>query len=107
MAKRSDSEMPLYCLDTFGSKATSHAFYMETLQQHLKDREFLSKPHKHDFYLLLYTTKGGGTHTIDFKTYSILPGRFFLMSPGQVHSWSLKPETDGYIIFFLRDFYKM
>jgi AraC-like DNA-binding protein len=104
---RSPAETPLYCLDSFSAKARDNAFYIEKLKTHLKNHVFVSKPHKHDFYLLLYITQGSGDHIIDFKNYSISPGTFFLMTPGQVHSWNLDEHTDGFIIFFLKDFYRM
>lgn len=100
-------DAPLYALDAFSRKAQDNAFYIERMEAHLHNHKFISKPHKHDFYLLLYITQGGGTHDIDFKTYPVSSGSFFLMTPGQVHSWSLKPGTDGFIIFFLPGFYKM
>jgi AraC family transcriptional activator of pobA len=100
-------ETPLYGLDSFSAKANESSFYIETLQAHLDNHKFVSKPHRHNFYLLLYITSGGGEHTIDFETYPIVPGSFFLMTPGQVHSWNLKPNTNGYIIFFTQAFYRM
>ncbi|MEO7989154.1 MAG: AraC family transcriptional regulator [Chryseolinea sp.] len=108
MAKlNSATETPLYGLDSFSAKANDSSFYIETLQVHLANHKFVSKPHRHNFYLLLYITNGGGEHTIDFKTYPIEPGSFFLMTPGQVHSWNLEPDTNGYIIFFTQAFYRM
>lgn len=108
MAKsRPVSETPLYGLDSFSAKASESSFYIEKLQAHLQNHKFVSKPHRHSFYLLLYITEGSGEHTIDFKTYPITPGSFFLMTPGQVHSWNLKPDTNGFIIFFTQGFYRM
>jgi len=82
-------------------------FYIERLETHLQKHAFVSKPHNHDFYLLLYITKGGGEHIIDFRSYPMSPGSFFLMTPGQVHHWKLKEGTVGFIIFFHHSFYKM
>jgi AraC-like DNA-binding protein len=108
MPKNSErKQTPLFLLDAFSQKAKENFFYIENLETHLQNHKFISKPHNHDFYLLLYITKGGGEHIIDFKSYDISPGSFFLMTPGQVHSWKLKEGTDGYIIFFLPAFYKM
>ena len=101
------TEAPIFHLNAFSHKANENAFYIEKLETHLQKHEFISKPHNHDFYLLLYITKGGGEHIIDFKSYAISPGSFFLMTPGQVHAWKLKTGTDGYIIFFLPSFYRM
>ncbi|HEY8934851.1 MAG TPA: AraC family transcriptional regulator [Cyclobacteriaceae bacterium] len=108
MPKNSEQKQtPLFLLDAFSQKAKESLFYIENLKTHLQNHKFISNPHKHDFYLLLYITTGGGEHIIDFKSYTIFPGSFFLMTPGQVHSWKLKEGTDGYIIFFLPSFYKM
>ena len=102
----SENPTPVYCLDNFSEKAKTSSFYIETLAAHLRDHSFVNHPHKHDFYLVLYITSGGGTHTIDFKTYDVRKGSFFVMTPGQVHSWKLDAGTDGFIIFFQSDFYK-
>jgi AraC family transcriptional regulator, transcriptional activator of pobA len=99
-------QTPVYCLDNFSEKAKTSSFYIETLSAHLRDHSFVNAPHKHDFYLVLYVTHGGGTHTIDFKTYDVHPGSFFVMTPGQVHSWDLETGTDGFIIFSEKDFYQ-
>lgn len=98
---------PVYCLDDFTKKAKETSFYIEKLSTHLVNHPFVSKPHKHDFYLILYVRKGNGTHTIDFNTYPITPGGFYLMTPGQVHSWVLDPDTEGIILFFEKGFYQM
>ena len=100
-------QTPLYLLDAFSQKAKDNLFYIENLETHLQKHKFISNPHNHDFYLLLYITKGGGEHTIDFKSYPISRGSFFLMTPGQVHSWKLSEGTNGYIIFFHPAFYRM
>jgi len=99
------SNTPVYCLDSFGEKAKTSSFYIEKLDAHLRNHAFVNTPHKHDHYLILYVTKGGGTHTIDFRSYVVKPGSFFMMTPGQVHSWKLAEGTDGFIIFFENDFY--
>lgn len=100
----SEKQTPVYCLDTFSEKARQASFYIETLEAHLREHAFVSDPHKHDHYLILYITKGGGTHTIDFRTYPVKAGSFFVMTPGQVHSWKLDNGTDGFIIFFEKSF---
>ncbi|GHN02731.1 transcriptional regulator [Cytophagales bacterium WSM2-2] len=98
---------PLYCLDTFSKARENNQFYIEDLQIHLKNHDFTEKPHKHDFYLLLYVAKGKGTHSIDFREYAVHPGDFFLMTPGQVHYWDLQKDTQGYIVCFVKDFFAM
>lgn len=94
-------------LDAFSSKAKESSFYIERFADHLQQHKFVNKPHSHDFYLLLYITDGTGDHSIDFVNHAVAPGRFFIMTPGQVHSWNLSEGSDGYIIFFHPAFYKM
>lgn len=101
------SEIPLYCLNAFSAKATSADFYIENLSDHLREHKFVSQPHKHDFYLILFIIQGSGVHTIDFNGYPVQPNALFLMTPGQVHSWNLSPDTEGFIIFFTKEFYQM
>jgi AraC family transcriptional regulator, transcriptional activator of pobA len=101
------NDTPLYCLDAFGERAEQSLFYIETLQEHLQKHPFVSKSHRHDFYLGLYISQGSGTHTIDFVDYPVKSNAFYLMTPGQVHAWNLAPDTDGYFFFFVPAFYQM
>jgi AraC-like DNA-binding protein/quercetin dioxygenase-like cupin family protein len=100
-------DTPVYCLVDFGTKANETSFYIEEMKTHLETHKFIILPHKHDFYVVLYVTQGGGTHTIDFHDYPVTPGIIFFMTPGQVHSWKLEAGTNGYILFFAANFYQM
>lgn len=79
-------------------------FYIRTLGQHLRSNSFLEQPHGHDFFILLFITQGFGQHHIDSKTYDVQPGSVFFLSPGQVHSWNLAYDIDGYILFFTKEY---
>ena len=57
-------------------------------------------PHKHDFYQLMFIEEGRGWHKIDFKKFIIQKDQFFIMKPGQIHSWQLEKGTKGYVIEF-------
>jgi AraC family transcriptional activator of pobA len=61
-------------------------------------------PHRHSFYHLVLFTDGGGSHTIDFESFSVKPGQIYFMVPGQVHSWDFEGFIDGYIINFSSSF---
>lgn len=102
------TSLPIYNINSYKNQDSFHKyFYIKSFQQHINDYDFISKPHKHDFFLLVYVNKGSGSHTIDFDTYSMLPGSFFFISPGQVHSWELSEDIDGYILFFSADYYML
>ncbi|MCW3070268.1 MAG: hypothetical protein JWO44_158 [Bacteroidetes bacterium] len=83
------------------------AFYIKTFREHKKEHPFVMDAHAHDFYLISIFTKGSGSHTIDFTTYSVTKGSIFFMSPGEMHAWKLSDDTEGYVIFFSASFYRM
>ncbi|MBJ6119727.1 helix-turn-helix domain-containing protein [Pontibacter sp. BT310] len=101
-----EANLPIYQIKDFNASSQQERyFYMKSFAQHLQEHAFIQKPHKHDFYMLLFVTQGAGTHTIDFETYPVEPGSTFFLTPGQLHSWQLSPETDGFIVFFTPSFY--
>lgn len=73
---------------------------------YLQKHKNLYFPHKHTFYHLVLFTKGGGTHSIDFKTFDVTPYQIYFMIPGQVHSWNFEGEVDGYVIHFALPFFQ-
>ena len=78
----------------------------EPFASYLKAHPNLHRPHGHSFYHLVYFTKGGGHHTIDFKRFPVKAGQAYFMIPGQVHSWEFQGETDGYVINFSEAFFR-
>lgn len=73
---------------------------------YLAKHQNLYFPHKHTFYHLVMFTTGGGTHSIDFKTFDVLPYQIYFMTPGQVHSWGFEGAVDGYVIHFSPAFFQ-
>ena len=61
-------------------------------------------PHKHDFFQIIYITKGGGIHTVDSKTYEAKRDDIFFINSWQQHQWSFTPGVEGYIINFKHTF---
>jgi len=64
----------------------------------------LDKPHRVDFYHILYITKGKGLHHIDFCPYTFREGSILFISQGQVHAFDGCPENDGFLILFTEAF---
>lgn len=95
-------------INLFRSEKNAPDFYFNTLKNHLiSSHKHIEKPHRHDFYVTVIFTKGSGIHEIDFQKYDVSEGGLFFLSPGQVHSWELSPDTDGYIFFFSQPYYEM
>ncbi|PSR54285.1 AraC family transcriptional regulator [Adhaeribacter arboris] len=101
-----NNPLPLYNIQDFGKiDATQKPeFYLNRFEKHLQEHAFIQPAHKHDFFIILLVTQGTGTHTIDFKSYPVIPQTVFFLSPGQVHAWQLSDESAGYILFFNRNF---
>lgn len=73
------------------------------LQKHYPQ---LHRPHRHSFYHLVYFTRGGGFHTVDFQKFGVRAGQIYFMIPGQVHSWHFEGVTDGYLVHFGEEFFR-
>jgi AraC-like DNA-binding protein len=70
------------------------------------NRHFSVKyPHRHDFFEVLYLSKGSGFHIIDGNKYKIQPPCVFFMSPGQAHKIEFSSDIEGYIYIFTPEFY--
>ena len=63
-----------------------------------------NKPHRHDFYTIVWVGKGQGHHLIDFNTYPIVDNLVFFVSPGQVHQINTTDKPEGCVITFSNDF---
>ena len=98
--------LPVYQIQDFNAPFPKReGFYLKTFEAHLREHAFIQKPHKHDFFILIFVTKGSGTHTVDFQTYPVASNTVFFLIPGQVHAWQLAADTEGFVIFFSTEFY--
>ncbi|MBC8182046.1 helix-turn-helix domain-containing protein [candidate division KSB1 bacterium] len=64
----------------------------------------LDRPHRLEFYLILFITKGTGVHFIDFQPCKYYEGSILFISKGQVHAFEINPEMDGFLILFTDSF---
>ncbi|GAB3996473.1 helix-turn-helix transcriptional regulator [Spirosoma daeguense] len=98
--------IPNYKLQSFPRHEPDTLFYMTRLEKLVQEFKGIDKPHSHTFYLLMWIRNGSGTHTIDFKTYPVQPNQLYFLTPGQVHSWTLSPDIQGYNLFFEANFFR-
>lgn len=79
----------------------------DELQFHeLHGARHIDKPHKHDFFIIILFERAEGTHTIDFRDYSLANRQVHLLFPGQVHRWDIGPKTTGYQLMIDRVFFE-
>ena len=99
---------PVLNIDQFKPAELADEVYVNRFSDHfLKNKNLISKPHSHDFYLCVFFTEGNGTHEIDVNTYNINPGSVFFLKPGQTHFWKFDKKPKGYIFFHSKAFYEM
>ncbi|PWJ44611.1 AraC family transcriptional regulator [Sediminitomix flava] len=65
------------------------------------------KPHRHEYYTILWTQKGKGTHLIDFESYQMAPNFIFFVSPHQVHQVVAEQGMQGYVLTFSQEFIQL
>ncbi len=75
---------------------------MEDLYEKFKDNP--DKPHRHNYYTIIFSQKAKGTHTIDFHEYSLETNQVFFVSPGQVHQILEEEQSIGYSMVFSSQF---
>lgn len=102
--KSKSENIPVYSLHNFSSQGRiSQQFQVEVFDA---NRHFSVKyPHRHDFFEVLYLSKGSGFHVIDGNKYEIQPPCVFFMSPGQAHKIEFSGDIEGYIFIFTAEFY--
>ncbi len=101
------SPIPVYDIKNFDLNTANSELYVNSFKNHFKAHPFVEKPHRHNFYLLVLFTHGSGFHEIDFNHYTIKRGSLFVIQPGQMHSWQLSTDCDGYIVFFAQELYNL
>ena len=102
-----DKNYPIYEIQNFKCNDNKTELYINTFKKHLEANSFTETPHSHKFYLLALFTNGKGVHKIDFNSYQISNGSMFFIQPGQVHSWQLSHDIDGYIVFCNQEAYNL
>ncbi len=100
-------KLPVYQIKKFNCHSEENDLYFNDFKTHLIANDFIENSHSHNFYLLVLFTKGSGFHTIDFNTYAIQPNSLFVLKPGQVHSWQLSEDIDGYVAFYSQEIYNV
>ena len=98
---------PIYNIQRFNYNSVNSDLYINTFKNHLIDHNFLEEPHRHNSYVLVFFTKGSGTHEIDFDIFTIQPGSMFFLQPGQMHHWDLSDDVEGFVIFYSQEMYNL
>lgn len=66
--------------------------------------ERVRSTHRYDFHLLLLITQGTPTQIVDFEPVDCASGSLLLLRPGQVHSFGIDLDWDGWLVLFRSEF---
>ncbi|HET9570305.1 MAG TPA: helix-turn-helix transcriptional regulator [Bacteroidales bacterium] len=62
------------------------------------------RPHRHDYYAIMFIEKGNGIHYVDFHEYPVSDGLVFFLMPGQMHQLLFFAQPKGHLIAFTEEF---
>ncbi|MEM8848232.1 MAG: AraC family transcriptional regulator [Bacteroidota bacterium] len=90
-----------------------HKLHPEKLQFEVYDlRSYREKsgnhaavPHSHSYYQIIWFFSEGGTHTVDFKTYSVNTNTILFISKDQIHAFDENLDIAGWLIHFNESFF--
>lgn len=85
----------------------SQTFRIRDLSSILDGKDMSQDIHRHNFFFVLALKKGGGNHVIDFVPYKVQDNCIFIMRPGQVHQLMLRAGSEGYLMEFNMEFYRL
>jgi AraC family transcriptional regulator, transcriptional activator of pobA len=89
------------------AEATDHpgGFLLKTLEEVYNGPTLESeRPHRHDYYAIMFIEKGNGIHYVDFQEYPVNDGLVFFLMPGQMHQLLFFAQPKGYLIAFTEEF---
>lgn len=64
------------------------------------------KPHKLQFYNLIFYTGGQSQHLVDFEWYPVKKNTLVYLAKGQVNAFDFKPDLQAYCILFTHDYFE-
>lgn len=100
--------LPVYDIPAFREEAGAFSFtHIKTLESHVSELGYTCKPHRYTCYSMILVTGGMGKFTIDFATYEVRPLTVIFVTLGQVQSWKLSTNIEGFIVFLAPMFYNL
>src|ERR1700750_2869317 len=99
-------EAPIIPLLKFKTEALP--FKVQTIKNFTEEQDDNNEaPHSHNYYEMIWLTKGQGTLYADMQEYTIESNTIFLLKPNQTHQFQTQAEMDGFVFSFTDSFFKM
>lgn len=71
----------------------------------IKSGEKAAIPHSHSYYQIIWFFDDGGTHTVDFNTFSIKENTILCIPKDHIHCFDENLEVKGWLIHFNESFF--
>ncbi|MEN7546995.1 helix-turn-helix transcriptional regulator [Rapidithrix thailandica] len=88
-------------IETKDKSNNSQSIQISPFRKHIRK----TKPHlHHNYFEVIYLSKGTGFHTIDHQKFKVIPPVLFFIRKEQVHHWELTSEPEGYVMILKKSF---
>lgn len=101
--KRTNQEHTVYYMDN--KKEDTPPFHINLLSEiNAIYNETPKEMHTHDFYVVLWFTRGTGKHVVEFEEFDIKPNTMIFLSPNHLHKFIDLKNYEGYSIMCNEEF---
>lgn len=69
--------------------------------------ETINGLHSHDFYIMIWFSKGSGKQIVDSERYDIEDNMLICLSPSRIHQFIEVQKVEGFAIIFSKEFLKL
>ncbi|MFI6999316.1 helix-turn-helix domain-containing protein [Nocardia sp. NPDC050175] len=94
---------PISFVAPVGTPAGVEVLSLDELRSRVSGEQ-LAIPQRPEFHHLLTLTGGTLRHTVDFASYTLEPGSWLWIRPGQVNQWGDLTRAEGTLILFQQSF---
>jgi AraC family transcriptional regulator, transcriptional activator of pobA len=90
------------------SQNGSFVFKVQTINNFIENRSIKQEgPHSHNYYEMIWLTRGSGTLYVDMQEYPVENNTIHLIKPDQTHQFQLQEGMEGFVFSFANSFFNM
>src|SRR5262245_38291503 len=83
-------------------------FRVQTLKNYIEEQDDLGdSPHSHNYYEMIWLTRGTGTLHVDMRQYTVENNTIFYLMPNQAHQFQIQEQMEGFIFSFTDSFFSV
>jgi len=99
-------EAPIIPILKFQNEA--QPFNVQTLKHFTEEQDDINEaPHSHNYYEMVWLTKGEGPLHVDLQEYAIGSNTIFCVRPDEAHQFQTRDGMEGFVFNFTDSFFKM